>query len=161
MRVEVVLALVMLFAFFALDWFEAGPLLSIKGYNVVSTISRLRSAFNQSASTDSSLYIYYGLYAIPVTCVIGMLLSYNDRRQEAFSTISSGGVVAILILAIQASGNNFELVEAFGPGAWLAIAATVASFFLAADHRKKAAAEKAREAESKQKTEKKTDEWGL
>lgn len=140
MRIEIVIALVMLLSFFALDWFDAGPFLSIKGYNVVSTISRMREAFNRSSS-DSRLYLYYGLYAIPLTSLLGMMLSYKDKREEAFKTISAGGAVAMVIMVIQAAPGNFEMVEHFGPGLWLALVATIASFFFGADFSKKKSTE--------------------
>jgi len=136
MRTEVIIALIMLFSFFALDWFDAGPLLSIKGYNIVSRISRMRSAFNDSAD-NSGLYIYYGLYVIPLTSLLGLMQSYRGRRKEAFHTIAAGGVVATCIMLLQAASNDFEILEIFGPGLWLAIATTIATFFLASDFKKK------------------------
>lgn len=141
MRVEIVLALVMLFSFFVLEWFEAGPLISIRGYNVVSTLSRIREAFNGS-SDNSGLFIYYGLYIIPLTSLIGILLSYKGNRVEAFNTISAGGTVALLIMFLQAVVSKFELVKAFGPGAWLAIVATIVTWFMADDFKKKLASAK-------------------
>lgn len=144
MRAEVIIALIMLFSFFVLDWFEAGPLLSIKGYNVVSRLTRVREAFNGS-SDSSDLYFYYGLYVIPLTSLIGLVQSYLGRREEAFHNIAAGGVIATGIMFIQTAMKDFETLELFGPGVWLVALTTVATFFVASDFRKK---KKAAQAES-------------
>ena len=147
MRVEIVIALIMLFSFFVLEWFEGGPLVSIKGYNVVSTLTRIREAFNQSSVADSGLMIYYGLYIMPFTALYAMYLSYKDRRGHAFTVLAVGGTSVLLIMLVNAAGSNFQLLDAFGPGAWLAIITAIATYFFAADHKKKVKAETAAKAE--------------
>ena len=68
-------------------------------------------------------------------------------RVEIVIALAVGGTSILLIMLVDAAGSNFQLLYAFGPGAWLAIITAIATYFFAADHKKKVKAETAAKTE--------------
>ena len=133
--VGIAIALLMLLSFFLLEWFDAGPLVSIKGYNIVSTLNRINMAFGEGSSS-TGVELYYVYFAIPIGAVLGLVRSFKGDEGGALTALSATGVVVIVVTAVLVAMNT-DIIQVFGPGLWASVGAAVWANMALTAHKKK------------------------
>lgn len=126
LRIELYLAVVIIFSFFALFWIDGGPLLQIKAYKLGSTLNFIGQLEYGEDALDFT-YMNF-LWIAPVASFIAFALSYNGYRKIAYFLLNLSATTIIAIMGYYLFSTNGQSLQVFGIGAWLAIIASLVAW---------------------------------